>query len=120
MPPNAVTADMTTISSINTTVMRRVRTIYAVRRAASGTSVSVAALAASLYFIGREVWVARIWENAPSLAHLDAFVSFASYAFTHTDISVQALFLTSIFAFVWLVREITRVVIAFRPKFALG
>ncbi len=116
---NSVTPTMTT-TSIHTNVMRRVRTIYAVRKAASGTTLSIAALAVSLYFIGREVWVARIWENAPSLAHLDAFARFVTYAFTHTDISVQAFFVISIFALVWLAREVARVISALRPKLSIA
>lgn len=98
-----------TNSTIHTNVMRRVRTIHAIESAASGAGASIVLLAASLYFIGREVWVARVWENMPNLMHVNAFINFFTYAFLHTNIFVQVLILITIFAGVWFVREFVRV-----------
>lgn len=110
---------MTTSSSIQQNVMRRVRTIHALRAAAGGAGLSFLALVASLYLIGREVWVARVWENMPSLAHTDAFLRFFAQAFLHTHLLVQALILVTIFAAVWLLRELGRVAFVFTtPKLA--
>lgn len=66
-------------------------------------------LAVSLYLIGREVWVARVWENMPSLVHLNAVARFFIYAFLHTHLIVQVLILITAFASVWVVRECARV-----------
>lgn len=93
------------------TVMRRVRTIHALKSAASGIGISVFLLVASLYVIGREVWVARVWENMPSVSDVAAFSRFFTYAFTHTQFSVQVLILLTIAAAVWFLRELTRVFI---------
>ena len=97
-----------TNSTIHTTVMRRVRTIHALQSSASGVGASVLLAIASLYFIGREVWVARVWENMPNLTNINAFIRFFTYAFLHTHVIVQALILLTIFAALWFVRELTR------------
>lgn len=97
--------------------MRRVRTIHALRSAASGVGASIILILVSLYFIGREVWVARVWENMPSIANAQAFARFFTYAFTHTHFSVQLLVLTVIFATLWFLREIGRRLLV-TPRFA--
>jgi len=107
-----------TNSSVHQNVMRRVRTIHTLKSAASGVGASVLVLVASLYLIGREVWVARIWENMPSVSNLAAFARFFTYAFTHTHLSVQLLVLFVIFAALWLLREIARLLIVSTPRFA--
>lgn len=107
-----------TNSFVHQTVMRRVRTIHMLKSAASGIGASALLLVASLYLIGREVWVARVWENMPNIADLAAFSRFFTYAFTHTHFSVQILILFVIFAALWLLRELGRVVLIRSPKLA--
>lgn len=105
-----------TNSTIHTTVMRRVRTIHTLQSAASGVGAAVLLLLLSLYLIGREVWVARVWENMPNIAHVRAFTQFFTYAFTHTHFSVQILILLSVFALLWLLREIARFFLLNLPR----
>jgi hypothetical protein len=88
--------------------MRRVRSIHAMRAAASGIGVSFVLLVVSLYFIGREVWVARVFENMPSAGHVTAVLRFFASAFITTDAAVQALTLLSAIAVLWLLRELVR------------
>lgn len=71
--------------------MRRIRRIYAVRRAAPGLLISTAIGIAALWAIGREVWVAQVFANMPSVFDLPALTGFMSYAFLHTDMAVQVL-----------------------------
>lgn len=107
-----------TDSKIRKNIMRRVRAIHALRSAASGIGASVIVLIASLYLIGREVWVARVFQNMPRLAEVGAFLRFCTYAFARTDVSVQALILLTIAAGVWFLRESVRLVAAEPVRFA--
>jgi hypothetical protein len=93
--------------------MRRVRTIHALRAAAAPVGASFLVLALSLYLIGREVWVARVFANMPDSADVLAVLRFFTYAFLNTHLSVQTLLLLSIAAAVWLVREAAAV---FMPR----
>lgn len=97
-------------TNIHKTVMRRVRTIHALRSASTGAGASILLLILSLYLIGREVWVARVWHNMPSIADVGSFATFFTYAFTHTRLSVQVLTLLAIFALLWLARECIRLI----------
>jgi len=106
---------MTIDSSIQKTVMRRVKTIHALRAASGGAGVSVLVLIASLYLIGREVWVARVLQNMPSSAHIGENLRFIAGAFAHTEFAVQALTLLCAAAFLWLLREIARVLPTLLP-----
>lgn len=107
-----------TNSFVHQNVMRRVRTIHRLKSATSGVAASVLVLIASLYLIGREVWVARVWENMPSVSNIAAFSRFFTYAFTHTHLSVQLLILFVIFATLWLLRELGRMVLIGSPRLA--
>lgn len=88
--------------------MRRVRTIHTLRSASTGAGAAVLLLVLSLYLIGRQVWVARVLHNMPSLAHVGAFARFFTYAFAHTHLTVQLLILLVVFAILWLAREAIR------------
>jgi hypothetical protein len=90
--------------------MRRVRRIHALRAAASGVGASFVVLAGSLYFIGREVWVARVFQNMPRVENVSAVFRFFTSAFLSTDFAVQVLVMLCAAAGVWLVREMARVV----------
>lgn len=94
-------------SSISNTVMRRVRAIHLMRTVAPIVT-SGALLLLALYTIGREVWVAKVVENALSLANVSAMLSYLASAFLHTDLLVQVLSVIVLAATVWLARGIAR------------
>jgi hypothetical protein len=98
---------MRTTSSISDTVMRRVRTIHAVRLAA-GPSAAFLLLVAGLWGIGREVWVAKVFENMPPVADIPAVIGFYASAFMGTDLAVQIFVLLVLAASVWLVAASVR------------
>lgn len=88
-------------TSISRTVMRRVRIMYAIRASAPVLAASFLFVLA-LWGIGREVWVAKVFENMASSADV---LSFLLDAFVHTDIAVQALSILALGAFIWLARS---------------
>lgn len=92
-------------SSISRTVLRRVRTIYLLRAYAPITA-AAALFALSLWGIGREVWVAKVFENMPSLADVPAVLSFYGGAFLGTEALVQILVAASLGALLWLAAAI--------------
>ena len=92
-------------SRIQENVMRRVRTIHTLRPLVSTTALSAFLLLGALWGIGREVWVARVFENMPSLSDAAVLSRFMLSAFLHTDFLVQALSVLAIAAFVWLVSD---------------
>lgn len=94
-----------TDSVIQKNVMRRVRTIHAVRPFTSSTALALALAFGALWGIGRQVWVARVLENMPSLADVGATLRFAYAAFAHTDFIVQVLSVVVLGAALWLVRD---------------
>ncbi|MBU6323623.1 hypothetical protein KGQ55_02965, partial [Patescibacteria group bacterium] len=93
-------------SKIETIVMRRVRRISWLRIVVSGGVFALALALIALYGIGREVWVAKVFENGPQdpAGHLLYLV----YAFEHTRFVVQGLVVVCIASFIFLAREITR------------
>jgi hypothetical protein len=100
-----------TDSNIHTTVMRRVHRIHTLRAVLGSAGASFFLLAASLYFIGREVWVARVFENMPHSSDALAIVRFFVEAFVTTDVAVQAFTLLSALAFAWMLREAGKLVV---------
>jgi hypothetical protein len=86
--------------------MRRVRTIHTLRAVTGTLAASFVLLAVSLYLIGREVWVARVFENMPRLEDAAAVARFFTAAFLTTEFAVQALVILSLIAGVWLLRGI--------------
>ncbi|HYF28897.1 MAG TPA: hypothetical protein VEA36_00845 [Candidatus Paceibacterota bacterium] len=94
-----------TESAIHKNVMRRVRTIHAVRPLASTTALSAFLLLGGLWGIGTQVWVAQVYANMPSVADVGALARFAIAAFANTEFIVQALTLVVLAAAVWIVRD---------------
>ena len=93
-------------SNIERVVMRRVYRIHRLRMLISGGTLSMVAIATALYCIGKEVWVARVLENAPKeLTHVPQFY-FA--AFQNTEFLVQVLTLLAFVSVVYLAREMAR------------
>lgn len=98
---------MTNETAIERVVMRRVRLIRLLALIISTATLAILTFVAALWGIGKEVWVARVFQNTPAdFSHLPNFF-FA--AFMHTSFIVQALTLLTLASFVFLVLEIVRV-----------
>ncbi|MDP3402330.1 MAG: hypothetical protein Q8S35_00015 [bacterium] len=95
---------MTPNSSVSRTVMRRVRILYGIRAATPVFAASFLFVLA-LWGIGREVWVAKVFENMSSYADAPGMLSFLTSAFLNTDIVVQALSILALGALIWLARS---------------
>ncbi len=95
---------MTPNSSVSRTVMRRVRILYGIRAATPVFAASFLFVLA-LWGIGREVWVAKVFENMSSHADAPGMLSFLTSAFLNTDIVVQALSILALGALIWLARS---------------
>ena len=86
--------------------MRRVHTIRVLRPIVSGGALALVLATLALWGIGREVWVARVFQNAP---HDFAGTSrYLVYAFDHTRLVVQALALLTLASIIYLARETAR------------
>ncbi len=81
-----------TNNDIAKTVMQRVRTIYMLRLVSVPAAAGLVFLLA-LWGVGREVWVAKVFENMPTLSDVPGVLSFYAGAFAGTDLFVQALLL---------------------------
>jgi len=97
---------MTEQSDIEKNVMRRVRRIRILRMVISGVVFAMTAIILALYAIGREVWVARVFENGPQGTY--GHILYLIYALEHTRFVVQILVLICVASFVFLVREAYR------------
>jgi hypothetical protein len=102
---------MNETSNIERVVMRRVRLIRILGLVISTGVFAGLAFVAALWGIGREVWVARIFENSPQ----DFFgrAGYLWYAFLHTRLIVQVLVLATLASLAFLAREIVRLVADF-------
>ncbi len=93
-------------SNIERVVMRRVFLIRIFRPFISSGTLAVLIFIFALWGVGREVWVARVLQNAPKnpadLPH------FYVDAFDHTRLIVQALLLLALAALIYSVRKFTR------------
>ena len=97
---------MTNSSDIERVVMRRVHTIRVMRPLFSGVTLAALIGALALWGIGREVWVAKVFENAPKNA--SGLPLFYLDAFDHTRLIVQALTLLTLASVLYLSREVAR------------
>ncbi|MDE2173107.1 MAG: hypothetical protein KGJ31_00685 [Patescibacteria group bacterium] len=95
-------------SNIERTVMRRVKSIRVLQPLLSGNTLAAFVFVAALWGIGREVWVARVFANAPH--DLKALPQFYLAAFDHTRLVVQALTLLTLASLITLARETARTV----------
>ncbi|MFA6502976.1 MAG: hypothetical protein WCT45_01830 [Candidatus Paceibacterota bacterium] len=98
-----------TQTDIERIVMRRVHLIRILKLIISTAVLAVLTLTAALWGIGKEVWVARVFQNAPA----DPTQAFAFYlaAFAHTRIIVQALTVLTLGSLIFLAREVVRLAI---------
>lgn len=95
-------------TSIERIVMRRVRLIRVLRLVISTVVLAVLTFIAALWGIGREVWVARVFENAPR--DIAGLPNFYVAAFLHTHFIVQALTVLTLGSFLYLVVELARLI----------
>lgn len=95
-------------SNIERVVMRRVYRIAVLRPIISGITAALLIAIVALYGIGREVWVAKVFENGPQgfVGKSQYFV----YAFDHTRLIVQSLVLVTLAAVMYLARESARLI----------
>ena len=93
-------------SPIERVVMRRVRRIRALRPIVSSGALAVLVCTGALWGIGREVWVARVLQNAPH--NVTMLPQFYIAAFDHTRLIVQALTLLTLASLIYLARETAR------------
>lgn len=92
-------------SAILHTVMRRVRIVYLVR-ATAPMILAAGLFLVALWGIGREVWVAKVFQNMPSVWNVPEVLSFISGAFLYTEFVVQVLSIIALGALVWLARTL--------------
>lgn len=97
---------MQTESAIERTVMMRVYRTRALRLLSRGYVLGPVLAILALWGIGREVWVARVFENAP--ADILSSLSFYASAFLHTEAIVQLLSFAVFAAVVWMVYDALR------------
>jgi hypothetical protein len=103
MTNNIMTDTHTDIERI---VMRRVHFIRILKLTISTIVLAALASIAALWGIGREVWVARVFQNAPvEPGHL---FEFYLAAFIHTRLIVQALIALTLISLGFLARETAR------------
>lgn len=97
-------------TNIEKIVMQRVRRMRILLLIVSTLTLATLTAVAALWGIGREVWVARVFENGPH----DFFgrVEYLWYAFAHTHFIVQALSVLTLGSLVLLARELARAVLA--------
>lgn len=92
-------------TNIEKNVMRRVHAIHALRPIVSMGALSIVIATVALWGIGREVWVARVFQNTPHSGGLVSVAHFYIDAFDHTRLIVQALTLLTAASLVYLARE---------------
>ncbi|MFA6278806.1 MAG: hypothetical protein WC638_01840 [Candidatus Paceibacterota bacterium] len=100
-------------SNIERIVMRRVHLMRILGLIISTAVLALLTLILALWGIGREVWVARIFENMPHSGDFAAVGRFYLDAFGHTRLVVQVLTLLSLAACIYLARKTARALISF-------
>lgn len=98
--------------------MRRVRIVHTLRPFTGRLAGAFVLLGASLYMLGREVFVAQVFRNMPYAFDLSSVLTFLEAAFLNTTFFVQAFFILAFIAFIWLVRECTRLLITDQQQLA--
>jgi len=93
-------------TAIERTVMRRVHLIRILKLIISTLVLAGLSFIATLWGIGREVWVAHVFENGPH--DLIGRAEYLWYAFLHTRFIVQVLVVFTLLSLLLLAREIVR------------
>ena len=87
-------------------VMRRVYIVSYIRRALSPVALKVYATTFLLYGIGQQVFVAKVFDNAPSLFSPLESLNFFARAFMGTEALVQVLVLGCVLATAWFAADL--------------
>lgn len=95
-------------SNIERIVMRRVRLIRLLVLIVSTATLAFLTFIAALWGIGREVWVAQVFQNAPT--DFTDLPNFYFTTFAHTRFIVQILTLLTFISLIFLARETARVI----------
>jgi hypothetical protein len=102
-------------SKIEKNVMRRIYIIRVLKPVISSAALAALVCILALWGIGREVWVARVFENGPQSFIGHAF--YLVYAFEHTRLIVQSLTLITLVSLMYLAREVARAILfIFTPR----
>jgi len=102
-----------THTDIERIVMRRVHLIRILQLVISTVVLAILTSGVALWGIGKEVWVANVFQNAPTTI-LD-IPRFYFEAFTHTRFIVQVLTILTLVSLLFLTREVVRLaIITFR------
>lgn len=99
---------MTNPSDIERIVMRRVRLIRILTFVISTVMFAALTAAATLWGIGKEVWIARVLQNMPAAGNPEQFIAFWVSAFIHTRLLVQVLLVLTVSSFLFLLAETAR------------
>ena len=98
-------------SPIEQVVMRRVRSIRILWLVISAGTLAIITLVLALWGIGKEVWVERVFQNAPK--DLINLPNFLISSFGNTRLAVQILAILTFVSFVYLARAAVRAVSSF-------
>ncbi|HEY4500812.1 MAG TPA: hypothetical protein VJI70_00905 [Candidatus Paceibacterota bacterium] len=97
-------------SPIERAVMRRIHLIRVLGLIISTGALAILTIVFALWGIGKEVWVERVFQNAPTdfVRLPDFFIA----AFGNTRLVVQILAILSFVSFIYLVRMTTRLIVS--------
>src|SRR3989344_5249707 len=101
-------------SSIEQQVMAGVGVVYTARQLTSATALKLYVCAASLYGIGRLVWVSHVFENWANVG-LSGSLQFMAAAVLNTHTAVQLTLMVLLFAAASLLLDLVRPLTANRP-----
>jgi len=100
-------------TNIEKNVMRRVRLIRILGLIISTLVLALVTFVLALWGIGKEVWVARVFQNMPQSGDFAETSRFYISAFGHTRFIVQALAVLTFVSFIYLARETVRALSSF-------
>ena len=106
--------------SLKQRVMRRVYIMWTLRKIFSPGMVKVYLAVAFLWELGRQVFVAQVFSNSPSLSQIGENVHFFLSAFTSTDVGVQLVVVAFVVIVALLVRDVLKTFASRSMLFAGG
>ena len=95
---------------IKSEIMLRVRFLYVLKKMARPFALEVGMLAVVLFGVGRLVFVAKVFENAPDVSRVYDFAMFFVRAFANTETLVQVLVLGTVCAVIFALKDFARTV----------
>ena len=91
-------------------VMRRIKTVHALRPLFSSTVYAGLLFVGALWGIGREVWVAHVLSNLSLVHSPEGLGAFLLAAFVNTRFIVQVLTILAGGAFIWFASQLPKAV----------